>query len=163
MIDDLLNHPHVVAWREKHPQQWWAFEHLSERSKVREGVLAAILAGRLDDEYIDQLTRFGEALRDRKRATQDGTVLPPPQHGERRPFQLYIKRMKKMEKEEQMFFRVDFYTDYGWSGYFDTNAPAVVERIHKHRNKSKPLTVVAEVERRPHDFLVVLGGRIQIV
>lgn len=163
LSDEVLDHPRVTAWRETHPRQWWAFLQLSERSEVRAGVLAAILAGRDDDEHLDQLVRFGEALEARARAERTGSVSPPPAAGERRAIEVYVKRMKRMEQDGRVFFRVDFSTAQGWSGYFDTTAPNVVERVHKHRRRSRPLTVVAEVERRPHDFLVVLGGRVQIV
>jgi hypothetical protein len=162
--DDVLDHPRVQAWKKTYPQQWWAFELLSARSEVRAGVIAAVLAGREDDdEHIDQLVRFGEALEARHRAESAGTVMPPPAQGERRPFQVHVKRMKRMEQEGRVFFRVDFTTSYGWSGYFDTTASSVVERVHKHRRRDRPLTLVGEVVRRPHDFLVVLDDRVQIV
>jgi hypothetical protein len=164
MTDEVLDHPRIQAWKKAHPQQWWAFEFLSERSDVRAGVLAAVLAGReKDDEHVDQLVRFGEALENRHRAERVGTVTPPPVEGERRPLQVNVKRMKRMERDGQVFFRVDFSTPYGWSGYFDTTAPSVIERVHKHRHRERSLTIVGEVVRRPHDFLVVLDDRVQIV
>lgn len=163
MIDDILKHPRVQAWRRAHPQQWWAFEQLSEHSDVRQGVLAAILGGREGDEHIDQLVRFGEALECRSRAEKAGTVMPPPSDGERRAFEVRVKRMKRMERDGQTFFRVDFSTSYGWSGYFDTTAPNVVEHVFNCRRRARPVTIVGEVARRPHDFLVVLGDRVSIV
>lgn len=164
MIDDLLEHPLMVMWRKAYPQLWWAFQQLGRHPELQAKVVAAVLAKREhEDEHVDQLLRFGESLETRKRAEGTGTVMPPPEAGERRPFEVYVKRMKRMEREGKTFFRVDFSTQYGWSGYFDTTSPNIVERVHKHRRRERPLTLVGEVTQRPYDFLVVLDDHVQIV
>jgi hypothetical protein len=160
---DVLDHPRVEEWRRRHPQEWWALNQLRESDETRDRVLAAVLAGRHEDEAIDELVRFAEAMEGNQRAARDGTLAPPPPLGERRPLEVRIKRMTKMRKDDRLFFRVDFATPFGWSGYFDTSAPDVVERVAKHRHRSRPLTVVGEVAAHPYDFLVVLGGRVRIV
>jgi hypothetical protein len=159
---DILAHPRVEEWRSKHPQQWWAFHQLKE-TEVRDRILAAIMAGRDVDPAFDELVRYGEALEWNRRADRNGTLTPPPALGERRPFEVTIKRMTRMQQHDHLFFRVDFATTQGWSGYFDTMAPEVVERVAKHRRRSRPLTVVGEITAHPYDFLVVLGGRVRIV
>lgn len=163
MNPEVLVHPRVEEWRRKYPQEWWAFNQLKETDGMRERVIAAVLAGRQDDEAIDDLVRFAEALEGNRRAARSGTLTPPPPVGERRPLEVRVKRMTKMRRNGRLFFRVDFATRQGWSGYFDTSAPEVVERVSKHRRRSRPLTVVGEVTAHPYDFLVVLGGRVRIV
>ena len=160
---DPLSHPRVEEWRRTRPQEWWAFNQLKASDAVRERVLAAVLAGREEDPAIDDLLRYGEALEGNRRAARNGTLTPPPPLGERRPIEVTIRRMTKITSDGQLFFRVDFTTTQGWSGYFDTTVPDVVERIAKHRQRSRPLTVVGEVTAQPYDFLVVLGGRVRIV
>jgi hypothetical protein len=160
---DALAHPRVEEWRKKHPQEWWAFNQLRETDEVRERVIAAVMAGRAEDPAIDELVRYGEAIEGNRRAARAGTLTPPPPLGERRPIEVTIRRMTKMRQDGHLFFRVDFATTHGWSGYFDTTAPEVVERVAKHRHRSRPLTVVGEVTAHPYDFLVVLGGRVRIV
>lgn len=162
-MNDVLEHPLVQAWRKAHPQQWWAFHQLDLQSELCQGVLAALLAKREDDEHIDQLVRFGEALEGRRRAERTGTMQSPPADGERRSFEVRVKRMRRIERDQETFFRVDFSTAYGWSGYFDTKIPSVVERVFKNQRRRGPLTLVGEVVHRPHDFLVVLGDRVLIV
>ena len=164
MRTDVLQHPRVQEWRRKHPQEWWAFNQLRPNDAVRERVIAAVLAGREDDEAVDELVRLGEAMEGNKRAARAGALTAPPPVGERRPLEVTIKRMTKMLSPDRgLFFRVDFATPHGWSGYFDTTAPDVVERISRHRQRSRPLTVVGEITAHPYDFLVVLGGHVRIV
>lgn len=160
---DILEHPRVEEWRRTHPREWWAFNQLRPESDVRDRVIAAVLAGRDDDTAIEELVRFAESIEGNKRAARAGTLIPPPPIGERRPLDVTIKRMTKMREEGRLFFRVDFATPHGWSGYFDTTSPEVVERVSKHRQRSRPLTVVGEITAHPYDFLVVLGGRVKIV
>jgi hypothetical protein len=161
--NDILEHESVQAWRSQHPREWWAFQQLGEHDDLRTKVLAAVLGGRLKDEAISGLVRFAEALETRLRAERDGTVEAPPADGERRSVQISVSRMEQMSDERgRKFFRVDFTTAHGWSGWFDTTNPDVVERIAKRRDRS-PIMVVGEVVRRPHEFLVELGERVRIV
>lgn len=163
MKSALLDHESVQAWRSQHPREWWAFKHLEEGDDLRTRVLAAILGGRLEDEAIDDLVRFAEGLEARQKAERDGTVMPPPGDGERRSLDVKVSRMTQKVREGRKFFRVDFTTPHGWAGFFDTTNPHVVERIAKQRDRSRPITVVGEVTRRPYEFLVELGNRVKIV
>ena len=114
------------------------------------------------DVAISDLVRFTEALETRLRAERDGTVRDPPGDGERRSVALVVSWMTQMSTEGRKFFRVDFTTAHGWSGFFDTTNPDVVERIAKRRDRS-PITVVGEVTRRPYEFLVELGNGVRIL
>lgn len=163
MNPNLLQDPRVEDWRRRHPREWWAFNQLNPHDAVRERVIAAVLAGREGDAAFDEILRLAEAMEGNRRAARAGTLAAPPPVGERRPVEVTVKRMTKMREDGRLFFRVDFSTPYGWSGYFDTEAPEVVERVAKHRQRSKLLTVVGEVTARPYDFLVVLGGRVRIL
>lgn len=163
MKSDLLEHESVQAWRAQHPREWWAFQQLKEGDDLRTRALAAILGHRLEDEAIDDLVRFAEALEVRQKAERNGTVSPPPGDGERRSLKVRVSRMVQKTKEGRKFFRVDFTTPYGWAGFFDTTNPYVVERIARQRDRSKLITVVGEVTRRPYEFLVELGGRVRLV
>ena len=163
MKSDLLDHESVQAWRAQHPREWWAFQKLREDDDLRTRALAAILGHRFEDEAIDDLVLFAEALEARQRAERDGTVVPPPGDGERRSLDVKVSRMTQKSKGGRKFFRVAFTTPYGWAGFFDTTNPDVVERIARQRDRSKPITVVGEVTRRPYEFLVELGGRVRIV
>jgi len=159
---DILENERVQAWRTQHPREWWAFQQLGEHDDLRIGVLAAILGGRMGDDAVTDLVRFAEGLETRLRAERDGTVTPPPGDGERRQMTITVSRMKQMSTEGRKFFRVDFTTTHGWSGFFDTTNPDVVERIAKRRDRS-PIMVVGEIIRRPYEFLVELGNRVRIV
>lgn len=163
MKSDLLEHASVQAWRSQHPREWWAFQKLEDDDDLRTRVLAAILGERPGDEAIDDLVRFAEGLEARQKAERDGTVRAPPGDGERRSLDVKVSRMTQKVREGRKFFRVDFTTSHGWAGFFDTTNPHVVERIAKHRDRSRPITVVGEVTRRPYEFLVELGNRVKIV
>lgn len=162
-MKSLLQDERVETWRDENPRQWWAFTELEEDDELRQAVLAAVLSGRMEDEAIDSLLRFAEALETHQRAVRAGTVGSPPGDGERRSFPVTVTRMARMNQNQRLFFRVDFRTDQGWSGFFDTTSPDVVERIAKIRSGARPLTIVGEVIRRPYDFLVELDHRVRIV
>ena len=156
MKSAILNHGRVEAWKAENPREWWAYQQLNEDDELRERVLAAVLNGRMDDEAIDDLIRFVEALEAYRRASRTGTVRLPPAVGERRSFSILINRMSRMTGSSGLFFRVDFSSPDGWGGFFDTTNPSVVEKIAKVRNHAKPLNVVAEVSKRVYEFFVEL-------
>jgi len=162
-MKNLFNDERVETWKTENPREWWAFQELNENDELRTRVLAAILNERPEDEAIDEIVRFAEALEGRQRAFRAGTVSAPPGKGERRSFSITVTRMTRMRKADRLFFRVDFGTSYGWSGFFDTTNPDVVEKIAKLRNRAKPITVVGEVTRRLYEFLVELDSRVTIV
>jgi len=152
----ILEHGRVETWKAENPREWWAYQQLDEDDKLRDRVLAAVLNGREDDEAIDDLIRFTEALEAHRRVSKMGTVRLPPAVGERRSFSILINRMTRMTGSSGLFFRVDFSSPDGWGGFFDTTNPSVVEKIAKVRNHAKPLNVVAEVSRRVYEFFVEL-------
>jgi len=152
----------VKQWGEEYPREWWALEALAPEDPLRDDVVAAILQDRPEDPSIDQLLLYASALEAHERAVRAGTVSSAPDVGLRRPYEIRVTKMVKMiSMEKDLFFRVNFWTDEGWSGYFDTTNPRVVEHVNKH--KGVPVTLIGEVERKLYDFLVVLGGRINIV
>jgi hypothetical protein len=160
----LLEHERVEAWKTEAPRQWWAFSQLDHEDELRDRVLAAVLGGRGDDEAIDELIRFAEALEAHRRASKAGTVKAPPAVGERRSFPITVSRMTRMRSPSSgLFFRVAFACSDGWGGHFDTINPGVVEKISKLRNRAKPLTLVGEVSRRPYEFYVELHDSVRIV
>jgi hypothetical protein len=161
--NDVLEHERVEAWKTESPRQWWAFVQLDAEDDLHDRVLAAVLGGRGDDEAIDELIRFAEALEARRRASKAGTVKVPPAVGERRTFAITVSRMTRMVNPTGPFFRVDFACPDGWGGHFDTTSPDVVETISRLRNRAKPLTVVGEVSRRPYEFYVELQDSVRIV
>ena len=164
MLDQAMLHPSFQRWKSVHPREWWAFSLLDPSDTLRERVVAAVISGReSEDEAIDELVRIAEALELHERAIKRGYSEPPPQSDQRRSFSILIKRMTRRTVLGATVFRVDFDTTKGWSGYFDTTAPEVVERISKHRRRNEPLTIVGEVIERPFDFLVVIGGSVKIV
>lgn len=159
---DMMELERVKEWGEEYPREWWALEALPPEDPLRDDVVAAILQNRPGDPSIDQLLLYASALEVQERAVKAGTVKPAPDVGPRRPYEIHVIKMVKMlSMEKDLFFRVGFWTDEGWSGYFDTTNPRVVECVNKH--KGEILTVIGEVERKLYDFLVVLGGRINIV
>jgi hypothetical protein len=163
MTGDVLDHDRVEAWRREHPREWWALQKVCRDDALRQRVMAAVLSGREEDEAIDEIVRLAEASESNIKAAKAGTLEPPPETGDRRAMEVLVKRMKKLVGEDgRPFFRVDFSTRYGWDGYFDTTAPDVVEKISKHRRRSRPLTIVGTVVVRPHDFLVVLDDRVRV-
>ena len=147
------------AWAEENPRLWWAFEQLDESDELRDRVLAGIVKDDMPPAVIDDLVRFADGLENRERAESAGTMSAPPEVGMRRPFNIVVTRMTKVNWNRNKTFRVDFVTNYGWSGFFDTKNPAIVAQA----TKNKTLTVVGEVERHLYDFLVVIGGRVRIV
>lgn len=159
----VLEHECVEAWKINSPRQWWAFVQLDDEDELRDRVLAAVLGGRGDDEAIDHLIRFAEALEAHRRASKAGTVKAPPAVGERRSFAITVSRMTRMVSPRGPFFRVDFACPDGWGGHFDTTNPGVVETISRLRNRAKPLTVVGEISRRPYEFYVELQDSVRIV
>ena len=163
MKRDVLEHDRVEAWKTKSPRHWWAFVLLNEEDELRDRVLAAVLGGRGDDEAIDGLIRFAEALEAHRRASKAGTVKVPPAVGERRSFAITVSRMTRMLNQAGPFFRVDFACPDGWGGHFDTTNPDVVETVSRLRNRAKPLTVVGEVSRRPYEFYIELQDSVRIV
>jgi hypothetical protein len=163
IVKTLLQDDRVETWRKENPQQWWALQELEESDDLHARVLAAVLGNRPEDPAIDDLHRFAEALEGHHRATRAGTVTPPPGDGERRSFPITVTRMTRMKKDNRLCFRVDFRTTQGWSGFFDTTNPDVVERISKIRTRATPITVVGEVTRRLYEFLVELDARVRIV
>lgn len=163
MKTDLLEHERVQAWRSQHPREWWAYEQLEPTDDLTERVLAAVLGGRGHDEALDEITLFADALEARRRAEREGTVVSPPGDGERRSFQARILRMRPMSDDRRRFFRVDFTTPYGWSGFFDTTNPDVVERIAKRRERAAPVQLVGEITRRPRPLVMEMGPTVRIV
>lgn len=149
----------IRVWAEKNPRLYWAFEQLDDTDELRDRVLAGIIKEDMPPAAIDDLVRFTDGLENRERAETAGTVSAPPGVGMRRPINIVVTRMTKVNWNRDKMFRVDFVTEHGWSGYFDTKNPRLVERVSKAQNKS--LTVVGEVERHLYDFLVVLGGRVR--
>lgn len=163
MTYDILQSERVKEWSEEHPREWWAFEQLSDEDPLRDDVLADILRPGTSGDAMDRLVRYAAALEVHERASRAGTVSSAPRVGLRRPFDIrVIDMVKSTSLQRDLFFRVHFWTDEGWSGHFDTTNPKIVERINRNKG-SEPLQVVAEVQQRLYDFLVVLGGRINIV
>ena len=162
-MKSLLESEYVQSWRDENPRLWWGFEELRENDPLSERVLAAIVAHRTDDPAFDELGRFCDAAEAVGRAKKSGTYQAPPFTGEKRSFEIKVNHMTRMRREGRLFFRVEFETQYGWSGFFDTTNPAVVERVTKHRDRSKPILMVGEVVRRVYDFLVELDGSARFV
>jgi len=152
-------HQEMKAWAEENPRLWWAFEQLDDTDELRDRALAGIVKENMPETVIDDLVRFADGLENRERAETAGTVSAPPGVGLRRPFNIVVTRMTKVNWNRDKTFRVDFVTEHGWSGFFDTKNPRLVERVSKSQNKA--LTIVGEVERHLYDFLVVLGGRVR--
>jgi len=162
-LEYALAHPGFEDWRSRNPREWGALLSLGEDELVTR-VIAAIVSGRQDtDEALDELTRVADGIESHTLASLANTLEPLPGVNQRRSFVVKVRRMKRVTTEDGTAFRVDFVTNKGWSGYFDTTAPEVVERIAKHRRRGEPLTVVGEVVDHPHSFMVVLGGRVKIV
>jgi len=159
MRAQLLKSEVVQEWAEKNPRLWWAFEELDEDDDLNDAVLAGIVNERVSQGVITRLVRFADGLEAKERAETAGTMRPPPAVGERRSVTISVTRMTKVNWDRDKKFRVDFTTDHGWSGYFDTKNPKIVSTI----SKSNTVTVVGEIERHLYDFLVVLGGRVRIV
>lgn len=162
LTQEILENERVQAWRMQHPREWWAFENLGEEDDLRVRIIAAILADR-DDESQEDLSRYADALEAWNRAQEENSFEAPPLPGERRPMSLQILRMILKQEDNRKFFRVDFCTDRGWGGYFDTDNAVHVDRLQKYRGSPREVTVVAEVTHRPYDFLVVLGGHMCVV
>lgn len=156
MKSSIFEHSGVETWRIKHPREWWAYQNLDDDDELRDRVLAAVLNNREDDQAIDDLICFAEALEAHQRASKSGTIRLPPAVGERRSFPLIANRMTPMSDKSGLFYRVAFFSPDGWGGFFDTTNPSVVERISRVRDHAKPLTVVGEVSRRRYEFFVEL-------
>jgi hypothetical protein len=154
-------------WAQANPRLWWAFEQLNDDDDLRDRVLVGILKDSMPSQVIDDLVRFADALEVQERAEATGTVTPPPDVGMRRSFEITVTRMSKVGNwslNRNRTFRVDFVTDQGWAGYFDTRNPRLVEQINKTlKQERQTITVVGEIEQHLYDFLVVLGGRVRIV
>jgi len=149
----------MQEWAEGNPREWWAFEQLDDTDELRDRIMAGIVKRDMAPTVIDDLVRFADGLENRERAERAGTVSAPPGIGMRRTINIVVTRMTKVNWNRDRMFRVDFVTEQGWSGFFDTKNPRLVERVSKAQNKS--LTVVGEVERHLYEFLVVLGGRVR--
>jgi hypothetical protein len=156
-------HPLFKEWAQNCPREAWAMGSLRKYDPLRDRIVAAVVSQRVDDPAFQELTRFADALEFKNKADQEGTREQPPARGERRSFEAHIIRFAPYRSEGRKSFRVDFTTPQGWSGYFDTTNPKVVEQISKLKDRSHPITLVGEIDRRMYDFLVVLGGRVRIV
>jgi hypothetical protein len=159
-------HPGLQKWEESCPRLAWAFSFLHQHDPLKDRTVAAVLSERLEDPVFNDLEFFAEALEGKAKSERKGTRESPPAEGERRAFEIYILRMMPCERynlESRNGFRVFFTTNNGWSGYFDTKSPLIVERVSKLEDRSQPLTVVGEVLERRYDFLVVLESHIRIV
>jgi hypothetical protein len=161
-VNDPEQLPRVQEWKEFYPREGWALDELHEHDPLRSRVYAAILQNRDEDPAIDDLVRFADALEARQNAVSDGTMKSAPPVKYRRAYDVRVVRMKHVSHEDSPYFRIDFTTREGWSGFFDTENPLVVEQVNKHKGP-QPLTVVGEVVKRPYDFMVKLGGPIRIV
>ena len=159
MRDQLLKSDVVQEWAEKNPRMWWAFEELDIDDDLNDAVLAGIVNERVPPGVITRLVRFAEALETKERAETAGTMRAPPAVGQRRSVTITVTRTTKVNWNRDKKFRVDFTTNHGWSGYFDTKNPMIISTI----SKSNTITVVGEIELHLYDFLVVLGGRVRIV
>lgn len=162
LTQEILEDPRVQAWKMLWPREWWAFEQLDDHDELRVRVIAAILADR-EDEALDDLTRYTDAVEAWCRAVQSNSFEAPPSEGIRRPMALRIMRMRLKEESTYKFFRVDFYSDHGWGGHFDTDNPVHVERLRRYLGSPRLVTVVAEVTHQPYPYLVVLGGPLSVV
>jgi hypothetical protein len=150
------------AWLQEHPGQSWAFAELRYDDPLRLQVASCILSGQQGEPLV-RLARFAGALEHRQRTLSLGTLQPAPEVGERRPHDVWIVAMTRMQDAQGPFFRVDVRAREGWSGYFDTKIPQDIERISKMRDKSQLLVIVGEVLDRPYECLVVFGGRTRLV
>jgi len=157
--DQLLKSEAVLEWAENNPRLWWAFEELDLDDDLNDTVLAGIVNERVSPSVITRLVRFADALEAKERAEVAGTMRTPPSVGQRRSVTINVTRTTKVNWDKDKKFRVDFTTNHGWSGYFDTKNPMIIATI----SKSNTITVVGEIERHLYDFLVVLGGRVRIV
>ena len=152
----------VREWMDSYPREGWALEELPADDPLRTRAVAAILQHRShDDEAIDELARYADALEAHQQAEEAGKVMPAPPLKRCRQYKVQIVRMKHVANDQSACFRVDFVTDQGWSGFFDTTNPLVVEKINKHTGLA--ITLVGEVIERPYDFMVKLGGPVRIV
>lgn len=159
MREAAMNSPLVQEWAEGNPRLWWAFEHLDYDDGLADALLAGILKDAVSESTITGLVRFADAAEAKERAESAGTMRAPPAVGERRSFTILVTRKTKVNWHREKKFRVDFTTDHGWSGYFDTRNPKIISMI----SKSNSLTIVGEIGRHLYDFLVVLEGRVRIV
>ena len=162
LTQEILKDERVQAWQMGHPREWWAFENLGAEDELRVRLIAAIL-GEREDDALEDLIRYADALEDWNRARDENNFENPPSPGERRPMNLRILRMHLKREGTRKFFRVDFCTDRGWGGYFDTDNSVHIERLQRYRGSPQPVTVVAEVTHRPYDYFVVLGGHMCVV
>jgi hypothetical protein len=154
MNEDLLHSDAVLEWQAENPRLWWAFEQLDPHDDFRARVLAGIVSNNILPAVIDGLVRLADALENNQRGKEAGTSVLPPEVGLRRSINLVVTRLTKINWNMTKTFRVDFVTPQGWSGYFDTQNPRIVEITTKF--KAQPITVVGEIERHIYDFLVVV-------
>jgi hypothetical protein len=157
--EQAMSSPLVQEWAEGNPRLWWAFEHLDYEDRLADALLAGILKEDVRPSTVTGLVRFADALEAKDRAETAGTMRAPPAVGERRSFRILVTRKTKVNWNREKKFRVDFTTNHGWSGYFDTRNPKIISMI----SKSNSLMIVGEIERHLYAFLVVLEGRVRIV
>lgn len=150
-------------WMQGHPRESMAYGRLNHDDPLRGVVVEYIRTGR-EEEARRFLARFADALEHRHRCQLLGTLRPPPEVGERRPYDGWILGMERVRGESGvLFYQVDFRAVDGWSGHFDTRTPQDVERIAKMRDRSQLVVVVGEIIKRPYDCLVVFGAQTRLV
>lgn len=153
----LLEDERVRSWEEQHPREWWAFQTLDAMDPLKEKVLLSILDG-VWGEDLDFLLLYADALEIWNHAVRQGKAESPPAAGLRRPYDVRILRHAQLRKEN-LFYRVDFTTSFGWSGFFDTSHPVHVKLVTRRPN----VTLVAEVVEVFHPFLVRMGGFLRVL
>jgi hypothetical protein len=149
------------AWKEENPRLWEGFKELGD-NPLRDRVLLSIIKKNPDDPAIDELLRYTDALEHYQYLKDEGRFVSPPEKGLRRSFEVRILRLTKLDwNTPQRRFQFDFQTTQGWSGFFDTRNPLVVEKLTKHNDK--PQLLVGEVEEIVFEFLVKLTNQTRVV
>lgn len=144
------------AWATQNPRLWWAWEQLADEDDLQDRILSGIMKNDMSPVALQELERFAAALETRDKAKSAGSYHAPPKRGLRRPIPVRVLRLTKVNWRRSKTFRVDFKTDQGWSGFFDTQNPRLVEQVTK--TQGAQITVIGEVESYLYDFLVVLGS-----
>lgn len=148
----------VKEWGEQNPQRKWAFDQLKPSDFLKLSVHMAIQHNEPPNHRAyAQLDRYGEALCLYQNTPNFEKC---PSRGGKFVAEVRLKRITNLSNKR---FQVDVEALKGWSAFFDTRKPEVIEFLYKLKDHSKTFRILTERQEALYPFLVQLTSNTRIL
>lgn len=152
--------PVFQKWAASRPREAYALSHLPEDDTLKDEIVSAILNENVDELTSLKVSRLADAVDLYEIKKTENAFIEPFRWGIRRPITARFLSTIQVKIDNKLYYRVDFQTEQGWSGYFYTRSPKVLSRIKA--NMDADFTLVGEVKKRRTCFYVEFGGQITV-